>query len=348
MKKPMPTDFPEQNYHKLPYLAVRWEVVKTALLLGFFDYLSEPQSASDIAALLECDAKNSEYLLNALTALGYLCKEDGRFCNNEQTERFLTSRGETSLVESLLSYDQWNKPALNGQMLKLIREGASPNLDMVSEQVWADSARKEINGSRCGRAQKIALLLSTFPDFDQWQKVLDMGAGPGLLGIAVAAAHSDLVCHLFDRPAVINVAQDVIEEYGMEDRVKTLSGDYCNDPLGDGYDAIIASYTLNFYNETEKLAQIMEKCCAALKPGGCLIVFSDGLSAEKTEPADMVISWLPSSLMGQDFSFEEDVLPNAILAAGFASVRTKTLNDRLISPIGVTELHVGRKSLRSI
>lgn len=344
MKKPMPTHFPEQDYHKLPYFAVRWEVVKIALLLNLFDYLTEAKSASDIAALLESDARNSEHLLNALTALGYLCKKDGRFCNSEQTEIFLTSRGDTSLVESLLAYDQWNEPVLHGQMLKLIREGAPPSRDMASEQVWADSARKNINGSRCGRAQKIAMLLSAFPDFEQWQKVLDMGAGPGLVGIAVAAAHPALVCHLFDRPSVSNVAQDVIEEYGMEDRVKTLSGDYLNDSLGEGYDAVIASYTFNFYNETEKLARIMEKCCAALNPGGCLIVFSDGLSAEKTKPADMVISWLPSSLMGQDFSFEEDVLPNAMLAAGFTSVRTKTLNDRIISPIGVTELHVGRKS----
>ena len=47
--------------------------------------------------------------------------------------------------------------------------------------------------------------------------------------------------------------------------------------------------------------------------------------------------------MGQNFSFEEDVLPRAMLAAGFASVRTKTLSDQLLSPVGETELHVGRK-----
>ncbi|CCK81453.1 MULTISPECIES: methyltransferase [Desulfobacula] len=343
MKKSLPTDFPELNYHELPYIAIRWETVKTALQLGLFDLLPEPQSASDIAVRVECDAKNTEYLLNALTALGYLYKKDGLFCNTEQTERFLTSRGDTGLAESLLAYDQWNEPALNGRMLTLVKEGAPLSRDMVSEQVWADSARKSINGSRCGRAQGIARLLSLLPDFDQWQKVLDIGAGPGLIGIAVAAAHPTLECCLFDRPVVIDVAQETIKEYGMEDRVKTISGDYSVDPFGEGYDAIIASYTLNFYNETEKLAPIMEKCFAALNPGGSLIVFSDGLSEEKTQPTDMVISWLPTSLMGQDFSFEEEVLPRAMLAAGFDSVRTKTLTDQFISPLGVTEFHVGRK-----
>ncbi|MFK5952746.1 MAG: class I SAM-dependent methyltransferase [Desulfobacterium sp.] len=343
MKKPLPTCFPELNYHELPYIAIRWEVVKTALLISLFDHMSESQSASDIAARVECDAKNTEYLLNALTALGYVHKEDGLFCNTEQTEHFLTSRGDTGLAESLLAFDKWNEPALNGRMLKLIKEGAPLSQDMVSEQVWADSARKSINSSRCGRAQEIARLLSVLPDFNQWQKILDIGAGPGLIGIAVAAAHPTLECYLFDRPVVIDVAQEVIKEYGMEDRVKTMSGDYSVDPLGEGYDAIIASYTLNFYNENEKLAPIMEKCFAALNPGGNLIIFSDGLSAEKTEPADMVISWLPTALMGQDFSFEEDVLPQAMLAAGFASVRTKTLTDKLIASFGATEFHVGRK-----
>ncbi|CCK81457.1 class I SAM-dependent methyltransferase [Desulfobacula toluolica] len=343
MKKLMPTYFPEQNYHKLPYLAVRWEAVKTALQLGIFDHLLEPKNASDLAALIEGDPKNTEYLLNALTALGYLHKKDGCFCNSEQTERFLTSRGETGLAEHLLTCDQWNEPVLNGQMLNLIREGAPATRDMVSEQVWADSARKSINSIRCGRAQKIARLLSTFPDFDRWQKVLDLGAGPGLIGIAVAAAHVSLQCHLFDRPTVVNVAQDMIEEYGMEDRVKTISGDYSVDPLGEGYDAIIASYTLNFYNEAKKLALIMEKCFAALNSGGCLIIFSGGLSAEKTQPADLIVSWLSSSLMGQEFSFEENVLPQAMLSAGFASVRTKALNDQLIAPYGMAEFHVARK-----
>ncbi len=343
MKKSLPTYFPELNYHKLPYIAIRWETVKTALLIGLFDHMARLQSASDIAARVECDSKNTEYLLNALTALGYLYKKDGRFCNTEQTEYFLTSRGDTGLAESLLAFDQWNEPALNGGMLKLVKEGAPFSQDMVSEQVWADSARKSINSSRCGRAQGIARLLSVFPDFDQWQKVLDMGAGPGLIGIAVAAAHPRLECCLFDRPVVIDVAKEVIKEYGMEDRVKTISGDYSVDPLGEGYDAIIASYTLNFYNEDKKLAPIMKKCFDALNPGGNLIIFSDGLSAEKTEPDDMVISWLPTALMGQDFSFEEDVLPRAMLAAGFVSVRTKTLTDPLIASFGVTEFHVGRK-----
>jgi hypothetical protein len=164
-----------------------------------------------------------------------------------------------------------------------------------------------------------------------------------MMGIAVAAAHPTLICHIFDRPAVINVAQDVIKEYGMEARVKTLSGDYLNDPLGEGYDAIIASYTLNFYKEDEKLVRIMKKCYASLNPGGCMVIFSDGLSAEKTAPTDSVISWLSTSLTGQDFSFEEDVLPQAMLAAGFTTVHTKTLEDQVISPVGNTELHIGRK-----
>ena len=74
MKKTLPTHFPEQNYHKLPYLAVHWETLKTALNLKLFDHLLQPQTAPNISALLESDAKNTEYLLNALTAMGYLHK----------------------------------------------------------------------------------------------------------------------------------------------------------------------------------------------------------------------------------------------------------------------------------
>ena len=77
-------------------------------------------------------------------------------------------------------------------------------------------------------------------------KILDMGAGPGIIGIAVTAAHPSLECIVFDQPAVCKVANEVVCEYGMENRITVKSGDYMQDDIGSGYEFVMANFTLNF------------------------------------------------------------------------------------------------------
>lgn len=346
MKKELPVDTPEQHYYGLPLLALQWEAVKTALLLNVFDCLGQRRTCVETASLIRADVRNTEVLLNALTALKYLEKKDGYFHNTEQTELFLTTGKDTSLAEPLLFMDRLNKPVLHGRMMTLVKEGAELEVrHSPADSELAAIVRKMVNFGRCGRAQHVARLLSERPEFGHWQKVLDLGAGSGLVGIAIAAAHPSLTCHLLDRPAVIEVAEELIAEYGVHTRVKTISGDFINDSLGDGYDAIIASHALNTCRSAETLNQVLEKCHAALKSDGCLIVISEGLSLEKTHPSQCVVNRLASALQGRDFSFTEDILPKAILTAGFRSIHTKTLTDSPIATLGPVDFHFARKGV---
>lgn len=290
MKKKLPDRYPEFNYYDLPYLPVRWEIVKTALILGIFDNLREPCTTSEIAGKLSLDPKNTMFLLNALTALGMLNKKNKMFSNTKDTDLFLTSHSETGLGSFLLSCDEWNRPVLNDRMINLIKNGPSSDTDMVSENLWAENTRKTVNFSRCGRAQKIASMLSRISSFFEWKKILDLGAGSGVIGIALAQANENLECFLYDKKAVIDVAKEVVCEYLMEDRVKTICGDYEKDEIGSGYDAIIASYTFNFFKDDQKLGKILTKCLDSLNPGGYLIVFSDSLTNENTSPEKTVLS----------------------------------------------------------
>ncbi len=76
--------------------------------------------------------------------------------------------------------------------------------------------------------------------------MLDLGCGPGLLGIALILDHPTMNGVLFDQPPVAEVARRCAAEYGVSDRVTVMSGDYLNDSIGEGYDLILASMTLNF------------------------------------------------------------------------------------------------------
>jgi SAM-dependent methyltransferase len=343
MKKPLPDPQMEsKELFALTHGAVKWELLKSALILNLFDGLSDPRTAEEVASAYAMHPPNTEHFLNALTALGFLVKNNGRYCNASATESLLTRGKDTFVGEALLFFESWHRPLQNGVLLNLVRNGPTPMQDLGDENLWKKAARSSLNACRAGRAQAIASRVAALPEFPSFSRMLDLGSGPGMIGIAVAAAHPSLKCWLFDKPAVCRVADEAIAEYGMEDRVATLGGDYLTDGIGEDYDFVIACYTLNFYRD--RLEEILAAIHRALRPGGVFMVVSDGLTSDRTAPAATVISWLSTALQGMDMSFEQGKIADAMLQAGFVTTQSHILEEIDIEANGPVELTVGRKA----
>lgn len=344
MRKELPKI--EFNLRKLFILqqeALKWELLKTAIELDLFDLTNVAGTSAEIAEKLSLHSANTEYMLNALVALGCLSKTNGRYRNTAQAEQFLTSGKDTSLGESLLFMEKWIQPVMNGGLKDLIKNGPQQKKDLVNPAIWERGARINVNHSRCGRAQFIARHVSELPEFSSFSRMLDLGAGSGIIAIAVIAAHPSLECVLFDQPAVSKVADETVREYGVENRVTVKGGDYRKDDFGSGFDFIMANFTLNFYRD--RLGGIMRKVRDALRPGGIFMVMSDGLSIDGTGPADSIISWLPTMLQGNDISLKTGQIACAMLEAGFVSTEQKTLTDDSgMQGHGPVEMTIGRRS----
>ncbi|AKJ64829.1 class I SAM-dependent methyltransferase [Kiritimatiella glycovorans] len=342
MKKSLPsTTCDSSALLDLPYEAVKWELLKTAIELNLFDRTVEPATADEIAGALALHPANTEYVLNALVALGCLTKANGRFQNTPRAEALLASGKKTSLGAAMLYMAGWNEPLLNGGLKKLLQDGPPPREDLADPAIWEQGARAGIALTRAGRAQRLARLVAALPEFPSFTKILDMGAGPGLIGIAVTAAHPSLQCVVFDQPPVAKVAEEVVAEYGMGDRVTVEGGDYMTDDFGTGYEFVMANFTLNFYRD--RLGDIMRKVLDALTPGGVFMVTSDGMSVDGTAPAASVISWLSTKVTGHDMSFLTGQVARAMLDAGFVSTEMRTLTDLDAPAFGPVEMTIGRK-----
>ncbi len=307
MRKKLPIpEFNVEDFFMLQHEPLKWELLKTAIELKIFDLTTEEVTAETISDKLALHAENTRYMLNALVAMNCLKKEKELYRNTPQTEQFLTSGKDTSLGEALLFMASWLQPLLNGGLKEIV-------------------TRISINQSLCGRAQALARYVSMLPEFSSFNTMLDLGAGPGIISIAVTAAHPSLQCVVFDQPAVADVAREVVAEYGMDDRVTVEGGDYMQDDFGQEYDFIMANFTLNFFRDN--LDVIMGKVLAALKPGGVL----------------SVISWLPTMLLGSEMSFETGQIARAMLAAGFVSTEMRTITDIEAKAYGPVEMTIGRK-----
>lgn len=66
-------------------------------------------------------------------------------------------------------------------------------------------------------------------DFSSCNTLCDMGGADGELCLLVAGKHEHMECITFDLPKVASIAEEKIKDWGLEDRVELVSGDFWED-----------------------------------------------------------------------------------------------------------------------
>lgn len=328
-----------EGLYRMLIAPIKSKLLLTGIELKVFNHLSEPRSAEAVAEAIGAHTVNTRLFLDGLAASDLLEKNDGLYQNTAVAQAFLVEGSPTFLGQMFAFQSQMWSAALN-DLPKLVKEGPpppSPETDMGSEEMWAQFTVSLANYERAGVAQQAVEFVSELPEFPSFRKMLDLGGGPGLVGMAIVASHPDMKGVIFDRPAIIKVAETFIKEYEMEERMGVLAGDYNGDSIGEGYDLIWASNTLNFARHD--LDSLMKNIYDALNPGGVFISFCEGLTHERTKTDFVVLSMMPIALMGQDMCFDQGEIADSMLRVGFKSVRSRTQN----APWDAAELDIGRK-----
>ncbi|MBN2560933.1 MAG: methyltransferase [Phycisphaerae bacterium] len=320
MKNLPQVDLDFDHLTRILYGAIPARLLLTAIELKVFSHLTEPMSADSVASKIQSHPGSTRPFLDALAANELLSKRQGRYQNTPLADAFLVEGRPTYLGDVFRNLTEYMRPALES-MTTLVREGQAPPRGFSDPSLEERETEIYANYQRAGRAQQAAAMVSKLPEFPQMTKMLDLGAGAGLIGLAIVAAHPTMTGVLFDRPDVVEVARQFISEYEMEGRVATIGGDYSTDAIGDGYDLVWTSYTLNFHRGD--LDPIMRKIHAALNPGGVYASLAEGLSHERTKPATLVNAMLAHSLAGDDLTFDVGEIAQAMLRAGFRSVHSR-------------------------
>ena len=130
-------------------------------------------------------------------------------------------------------------------IIKIVKNGPISQEDinnMCLEDFWTSYARSIANWERSGSAQKIAQIISDLPQFDSFKHMLDLGGGPGLMGIAIMKKHPSMTGVIFDQHAVSKVAEEFIADYEMTGRMTVLGGDYLKDSFGGVLPGVVQRY----------------------------------------------------------------------------------------------------------
>ena len=333
---------PEMNLdygelYRMLFPPIRTKLLLTGIELKVFNHLSSPTSAEDLAKAINSHPRNTKFFLNGLAAINLIQKKDGLYQNLPLAQTFLVEGNQTYMGQLLTFMAQSDSALVN--LTKLVKEGPprEPQTPQFSEEMLTQGVSMMANTERAGDAQIAVRIVSKLPEFSSFQKMLDLGCGPGLIGMAIVAAHPGMKGVVFDLPPINKIAESFIREYQMEDRMDVLGGDFNQDSIGDGYDLIFSSNSLQFAQDIDV---VMKKIYDGLNPQGVFVsIFGFGQTHDRTKPENLVIGLLSMVLMGQEQEFIQGHIADSMLRAGFRSVHSQTLD----MAWGPMELDIGRK-----
>lgn len=299
--------------------------LKTAIDLEVFTAIDEgARTAAAIAARTNVSERGARILCDYLTVNKLLGKSDGMYQLVPESAAFLSKRSPAYLgtIANFLL-----RPELKNNFENLTeavrRGGVGPHdNDIVSTEnpVWIEFARSMMPMMMPAAAAIAERLASS-----ESMKVLDIAAGHGAFGIALARRSPKAEIVAVDWEPVLGLAQQHAKAAGMHDRYRTIAGDAFTVDYGSGYDIVLVTNFLHHFDAATN-TNLLKKVHAALKPGGRVAVLEFVPNPDRVSPpmpAGFSLTMLAETAGGDAFTFAE--LRAQLVDAGFNDVEAHGL-----------------------
>lgn len=311
-------------------------IVQVAVSLGLFDLLKDTElDAVSIAASIQAEPRATDLLLNALTALGLLRKNNHFFSLREVAAAYLVRSsakflGDMILFESSL-WDCW------GDLEKTVRSGKPARVpDMYQGDAQATERFIRAMHSLV-QARGDAEILANMLELSRVRDLLDVGSGPGTYPIHLCRRFPGLRAAIFDLPGTLKITENFVRESGLKDRIRLITGDYRTDPIPGKYQMVFLSNIIHA-ESGEDNERLMAKLFQCLEPGGRIVIKDHILDDALTHPpvgAIFAMLMLLTTEQGRCYSFRE--VREWLEKAGFKRVAETALPSPLISSLVTAE-----------
>jgi hypothetical protein len=298
-------------------------VLLTANRLGLFSTVGEAVlSADEIAAKLNLASYPLDGFLNACVSLGLLQREANGYTTSALA-RFYLVEGRPAYLGQALRYAD-DLYSVWGNLESTLRSGkpALPPTTILGQDPIR--TRHFVLGMH-NRALGIGRALASDLDLTGRTRLLDVGGGPATYSCLLAQRNPQLRSRSMDLPAVVEIAATIVRDFGLQDRVQPIVGDYHQETYPDGNDVVLCSGM--FHRETpDSCRQILRKAYAALEPGGLVVVQDVLCDDTKTGPPFALLFGLNMSLTSEFGAVHSSAEVATWMAeAGFGEITRRAL-----------------------
>ena len=297
-------------------------IVQAAIDVGVFAALEHgPRTLAELTAETGASARGLRAILDALVGLDLLRKaEGGRYS--------LAAEAAAFLVPSSAHY-------LGGSFRHVSRQ-LMPGWLRLTESVRSGRPVAAHNGEGAGAAffsefvdslavtngpAAAALAEHLAPDGAGEGSALDLGAGSGIWGIALARRMQGLRVTALDWPGVLDTTRRIVARNGLTDRFDFVAGDLLGAPLGAGHRYVVIGHVLHSLGAAAS-RKLLARVLAVLRPGGTVAIAEFLVNAGRTGPTQpllFAVNMLLHTTEGDTWSFEE--IAAWLGEAGFANAR---------------------------
>lgn len=311
-------------------------MIGAAVENGLFDALDRrPLKAAELAAATRSSVRGVQAVMDALVGAGLATRDqDGRYGLTMESRTFLV-KSELAPVKSHPGLMK-SQPVYLGGLFQHITRDMIPMWLPLAAAVRTGKPTRNLDAVETGapffRSLVEPLFSVNYPAAQalagelaagkpESMNVLDVAAGSGVWGIAIAQKVPQARVVAFDWEPVLPVTREIVERFGLTSQFEFRAGDILEADFGAGFDVATLGQILHS-NAEEQNRQLLKKIFRALNPGGTVAIAEFLANDDRSGPELPLIfsvNMLVSTERGQTFSYEE--IRDWLLAAGFSDVR---------------------------
>jgi hypothetical protein len=298
----------------------RTEALRAAVELELFTHIAAGRrTAAEIAEACGADPRGVRILADYLTIVGFLRKDGDRYeltpdaavFLNRDSPAYLGGAMEFLLTEPLRECFRHLTDAVRKGGTATSAEGTVSH----DNPIWVAFARA------MGPIMRLpAKLLVDLVGGDRGRelRVLDVAAGHGLFGVAIAEHFPKAHVTALDWPNVLAVATENAKQAGVADRHVLRPGSAFETDWGGPYEVVLLT---NFFHHFDlpTCTQLAKKAYASLAPGGRAVTLEFIPAADRVTPpetAGFALTMLATTARGDAYTFAE--YDRVFSDAGFA------------------------------
>jgi SAM-dependent methyltransferase len=284
-------------------------ILAAAVRSRVFDVLDAgPKTVAETSAATGASERGLTSIMNALVGLEFLTRDDA---------------GVYALTADSAAFLVGSKPGYLGGMLKHMSRQLIPLWLGLDEIVQTGRPASRVNQENEGSAFFEEFVSDIFPmsypsavaagvalgvaSAKGPVRVLDLAAGSGVWGIAIAQQSPHVTVTAVDWPAVLETTRKTAQRFGLADRFHFVAGDLATADFGTGHQIATLGHILHSEG-AERSRNLLRKTFDALAPGGSIVIGEFLVDADRRGPVNGLIfsvNMLVNTDEGDTFSFEE-------------------------------------------